>query len=276
MSWLKIDDQFPNHPKVVEAGPLAGWLFICGLGYAGQYLTDGFIPEKQVRRLADVESPDQLADKLCEVGLWERVKDGYQIHGYLEYNPSAERVKADREAAKQRMARQRSGEHSSLYNGSSEEVQANFVRSSTSPSPSPIPYPINPNPDTLEGGAPTPPAQSKKGKPAQTSIPDGYAPTAKMIADAEKKYPDMDVPAASDRWIGSMKANKSKYRRTDWNQAWWNGMDQAEDGGWHRLRQAGNTDRGRGSPYAPPLDASKYQEGGQYGHLFTPPKKQAG
>ena len=44
MSWIKIDDQFADHPKVLQAGPLASWLYVCGLTYSGRYLTDGWVP----------------------------------------------------------------------------------------------------------------------------------------------------------------------------------------------------------------------------------------
>lgn len=138
MTWVKIDDKFPDHPKVIEAGPLAGWLYICGLAYANRYLTDGFVPERQVNRLCDVDGVDELATDLVRVGLWEIVEGGYQIHDYLEYQPSAEKVRAERDAARERMANKR---------GSSVDVQENFAR--TSPEvqlPRPVPVPV-PNTD---------------------------------------------------------------------------------------------------------------------------------
>jgi hypothetical protein len=57
MTWVKIDDGFADHPKVIEAGPMASWLFLCGLTYCSRQLTDGFIPAGQLRRLADVDCP---------------------------------------------------------------------------------------------------------------------------------------------------------------------------------------------------------------------------
>jgi hypothetical protein len=84
VSWIKIDDQFPDHPKVITAGPAAGWLYVCGLCYCGRYLTDGFIPSGQVRRLADLKDPQKLADALVSVGLWEVAEGGYQVHDYLD------------------------------------------------------------------------------------------------------------------------------------------------------------------------------------------------
>jgi hypothetical protein len=113
MTWVKLDDQFPDHPKVIEAGPLAAWLFVCGLGYASRYLTDGFIPSAQVRRLAMVSGPDALARKLVEVGLWEAADGGFQVHNYLEYNPSAERVRETR------AARAKAGHVGGIHSGES-------------------------------------------------------------------------------------------------------------------------------------------------------------
>ena len=126
MSWVKLDDQFTDHPKVVKAGPMAAWLFVCGLAYCGRFLTDGTIPKEQVRRLADIDDPMTHAAKLVSVGLWHETSDGFQVNDYLEYNPAGDKVRAERSAAKERMSRHRS-----------EELPANKRRSSSSPSPSP-------------------------------------------------------------------------------------------------------------------------------------------
>lgn len=104
MAWLRLDDAFADHPKIVAAGPLAGWLHICGLLYSARLLTDGFIPTGQVRKLADVENALELAQQLCQAGLWEPCDGGYQIHDYLEYNPSREETLRKRESDRQRKA----------------------------------------------------------------------------------------------------------------------------------------------------------------------------
>jgi hypothetical protein len=96
MPWIRLDDQFPDHPKVIAAGPMAAWLYVCGIGYCNRLLTDGLIPKGQVRKLADVDEAMALAARLVEVGLWEEVESGYRIHDFLDYQPSAEQVKAER------------------------------------------------------------------------------------------------------------------------------------------------------------------------------------
>lgn len=108
MSWVRLDDQFADHPKVTTAGPLAGWLYVCGLLYAARYLTDGFIPTAHVARLAALPRPRQLAERLVQVGLWERAEGGYRIHDYAEYQPTADDVRATRAANAARQATWRS------------------------------------------------------------------------------------------------------------------------------------------------------------------------
>ncbi len=154
MTWMRIDDQFPDHPKVMAAGPLAGWLFVCGLGYCARQLTDGFIPEAQVRKLADLKNAGREAQRLVDAGLWERVDGGYQVHDYLDYQPSAEKVLGDRSAAQERMRRRRS-----------ENVRPNIERSSHSPTPT---RPVNEG-SNEPSTPPTPPSQPTPIRPAPKS-----------------------------------------------------------------------------------------------------------
>lgn len=137
MVWLKLDDKFPDHPKVTEAGPLAAWLHVCGMAFCSRYLTDGFIPARQVSRLADLDNADDLVKTLVRVGLWEEADGGFRVHDFLEYNPSAEQVKRKRAAAAKRQAdwRARQNVTHSVTNG----VTGALVTPAPSrPDPSPI------------------------------------------------------------------------------------------------------------------------------------------
>lgn len=172
MPWVKIDDNFASHPKVIAAGPAAGWLYVCGLTYAARYLTDGFIPERQVRMLADVDNPDTIAARLVEVGLWERVGGGYMIHDYLKYNPSSEQVRRDREEAAKRQAewRERNSKPApeqpakqTESNEDSNAVSNDVTNPATNTHPVPVPVP-QPVPDP--GPAAATPAPAKIGAAA--------------------------------------------------------------------------------------------------------------
>ena len=79
MAWVRLADDFYDHPKVLAAGPVAAYVWACGLAYANRYLTDGYLPKAAVRRLADVEDPYRVAARLVEVGLWVPAGDGYRL-----------------------------------------------------------------------------------------------------------------------------------------------------------------------------------------------------
>jgi 5-methylcytosine-specific restriction endonuclease McrA len=108
MTWAKLDDGFPDHPKTDHLGPLGKALWIDALCYCSRYLTDGHIAAERADKLAQavVEDfrkknanflrlkmppvmPHQfLIGLLCDGGWWARTKKGYRIHDYLKYNPS--------------------------------------------------------------------------------------------------------------------------------------------------------------------------------------------
>ena len=100
MTWVRIDEGFPEHPKVLAAGGDAAWLFVCGLCYCNRNLTDGFIPEAALVRLTSARKARHLADVLVKVELWERVSPsgtdlgGWQVHDFLHYQPSRSEVEA--------------------------------------------------------------------------------------------------------------------------------------------------------------------------------------
>ena len=105
MSWVKIDDQFSEHPKVIQAGPLASWLYVRGLCYSAKYLTDGFISDAVAKQLSLFgENQIDIRQILVDCRLWDLVDGGYVIHDYLDYNPTAEQVRAERDIAKRRFA----------------------------------------------------------------------------------------------------------------------------------------------------------------------------
>jgi hypothetical protein len=52
---VKIDDQFPDHPKVVALSDAAIALWLRGICYCSRYLTDGAIPERVLAFMLEVE-----------------------------------------------------------------------------------------------------------------------------------------------------------------------------------------------------------------------------
>lgn len=131
MTWVRLDDQFPEHKKIATAGPVALALQVAGLCYCNRNLTDGFIPFGVAHRListaiidetgrklelamisgmAGFDSGDVIEmsiDALITNGVWDEVAGGYEIHDYDEYQPSKAQVLAEREAAAERKRRSR-------------------------------------------------------------------------------------------------------------------------------------------------------------------------
>lgn len=145
MTWVRIDDQFPDHPKVAAVGPQAAWLHVCGLCYAARYLTDGFVPDAIVSRLTIFEDVTPLVTLLVTHALWAQVDGGYMIHDFLEYNPSREQVMQEREAGAKRISEWRKRKKSSR-NASGNAVTpppSNAVSNTLSngvPGPYPMPH----------------------------------------------------------------------------------------------------------------------------------------
>jgi hypothetical protein len=107
MAWIKIDDSFPDHPKVVGLSDKAFRVHISGLCYCGRYLTDGFIPMQIAARFAD-EDMAILSD-LVTAGLWREdlPNNGFVIHDYLTHQTSKEQVENKRKALRDRAKRYR-------------------------------------------------------------------------------------------------------------------------------------------------------------------------
>lgn len=98
MSWVRIDDLFPEHPKVVGLSDAAFRAYIEGLCYANRHLTDGVIPARVLERMG---VGAEVAGELVEARLWHEAGSGaYAIHDYASYQQT-------REAAVEKMGKSR-------------------------------------------------------------------------------------------------------------------------------------------------------------------------
>lgn len=122
MTWVKLDDTFPDHPKVIAAGPDAAWLYVCALCYASKHLTDGFIPKDAIPRLTNLRHSDRLAQRLVDVEMFEAGEKGWWIHNYEKKQRSKDDVERERALATARSQRYRSRVHHGVTNGVSNGV----------------------------------------------------------------------------------------------------------------------------------------------------------
>lgn len=121
MGYVKHHDERLDHMKLLAAGPLASHLDDMAILWCNKNLTDGFVPKRQVRRLVDWEGvftmpndgdavpvqvdPLDLAATLVEVGRWDPVEGGFQVHDYLEVQRSAAQIRERRERDSARKAK---------------------------------------------------------------------------------------------------------------------------------------------------------------------------
>jgi hypothetical protein len=121
---LYLDDRLPTHPKILKAGARLGeggasmalHLFVLGISYARQNMTDGFIPRQFVSSCGVVSKSGLVANALSArgIGLWRKVRGGFVIHDYHHWNPKASVVKQKREQDRQRKALERAGRNGNL------------------------------------------------------------------------------------------------------------------------------------------------------------------
>lgn len=133
---MLIDDRVRGHLKFIRAGTDAAWLFICALGWSREQMTDGFIPDDILSSLwAGFKHPDRLAQRLVDArktpdgaGLFERVKGGYQIHDFEEYNDSRDAILQRRRAETERKGRWRAQQSGSPVTPSPPDVPPGQTR----------------------------------------------------------------------------------------------------------------------------------------------------
>lgn len=121
MTWVKIDDRFYGHRKAMRAWRTRGalGLHLLALTYCASHETDGLVDEAFVaEKLPGVREHDRTVTALIDAGLWEPTDGGWQIHDYLNYNPSAAELAerrrkeaARKAAARAAKSRQRPGGH---------------------------------------------------------------------------------------------------------------------------------------------------------------------
>lgn len=95
MQWVRLDTAFPRNHKVLallalKDGHRAVVTYVCGLAYAGEQGTDGFIPREALPLLHGRLSE---AKQLVGVRLWLAQTGGWTINGWDEFQPSTEEMK---------------------------------------------------------------------------------------------------------------------------------------------------------------------------------------
>ncbi len=89
-SYAPLSAHYYKDDAIDEAGESAELLYVRGLAFCADVLSDGFISDRQLVRFVGVgmfDAPDR-ATRLVEVGLWERSEGGYWVRSWLGWNRS--------------------------------------------------------------------------------------------------------------------------------------------------------------------------------------------
>ena len=108
--YAPLSSNYCKDPKVIAAGEKAELLYLRGLAFCAEAMTDGLISDGQLSRFvgAGLTGVKQRADALVRVGLWTRTENGYLVASWLKWNRSLaeiKRLRADDAARKQRGAK---------------------------------------------------------------------------------------------------------------------------------------------------------------------------
>lgn len=137
MTWVRIDDAAPHHPKLLRAGPDAAWLWVAALAYANRHTTDGVVPDEALSALYPWGGwtrrvLDRLAARLVDVGLWHlREGGGWIIHDYDVYQTPALRVHVEVRREQERVKKQ---EQRQRKRADQDKDSSGPMRNMTSPS----------------------------------------------------------------------------------------------------------------------------------------------
>ena len=106
MPWVKLDDGFATHPKVIGLRDRTFRVHVAALCYASQHLTDGRIPGAALKTIGATWT---AVAELVTAGLWEPTgPDGsHQIHDWSDYQRTAAQVAHWRQTGQERAARSR-------------------------------------------------------------------------------------------------------------------------------------------------------------------------
>lgn len=134
--WVRLDDRFSDHPKVVGLSDKAFRVHVSALCYANRHRTNGVLSLGMQRAL---RATPKVASELVRAGIWELApQGGVRIHDYLEYQPTPEEIAAhDQRREEIRRARAEAGRMGGIRSG-----QARRAAKQTKQTRTPVPVPV--------------------------------------------------------------------------------------------------------------------------------------
>jgi DnaD/phage-associated family protein len=195
MPWIKLDDNWMDHPKIIRVGRDARDMWLASISWCAKHLTDGIFPSELLPTLSimagiDVANCQTFANLLLDACLWEIVDDKYQVHDYLDYNPSKEQAESTKTARKE--AGKAGGVAKASKNVAKSKQNPSKTVAKSWQKSAPYPYPLNTT--TTRETTETEDFSTQKQRPEIFSIYEKeigiLTPMiAEALIDAETEYP---------------------------------------------------------------------------------------
>ncbi|MGW5711641.1 hypothetical protein [Streptomyces olivaceus] len=300
MPWVKLDDRFPSHRKIALLSDRAFRLHVSAICWCAENLTDGRISDRELALVTRVRGVKATAKQLEDAGLWDRTDDGWQIHDYLDYNPSREQVLLERKKnaeRQERFRRRKNGKPTPPSNGGSngvtseaethdgdttatrrkhdgdttatrsnivqnEEPQVNEIRNAvTNDAPTrPDPNPIS-MADVDGGSTGSRAAERDAFGPSPIDI-DGFELTDSMRAWSLRTFgPGLDLDYETAQFVDHFRAQNT--RRPNWPAEWQKWIRRSAKFASERANRPPLRAIGgqKHQPFQPPADHSVYENG---------------
>jgi len=190
MSWVRVDDKFPRHPKVIGLCAQSAALWMAACCWCSEFETDGALPAAAVPHLSWY-TPEGV-EGLERAGLWRKTETGWQIHDYLKFNPSRRDKQEKRDREQARFLRSKRGQ-------SAEVLPAETQQSARLPIP--LPHPLLKEPPIVPQGTGGFVLSAESEKPAKRSRKDWPPPVV----------PDWLPLETWDAWLDYRKRGKGAY-----------------------------------------------------------------
>jgi hypothetical protein len=91
--FVPLDVNYAEDDKLIDVGPMAELLYLRSLAFVKRSRSNGIIRANQLTTIATrIPRAHRLADRLVDVGLWERNGAGWSITAWLKHNPPTTEV----------------------------------------------------------------------------------------------------------------------------------------------------------------------------------------
>lgn len=202
-SYAPLSAHYYKDDAMDEAGLDAELLYVRGLAFCADVLSDGFISDRQLVRFVGVGMDDAVdrAKRLVAVDLWERADGGYRVRSWLTWNRSREEITERQAKDAQRKTKGRTSE--------SEQPPPE------PPPDQPDPSDRSPNGIRAESADPSEPVQSDSSPRARAPLHSTPRNNRTDLATA-----DAVTKPADDGFVAFWAAYPRKVKKQDAAKAW--------------------------------------------------------